>query len=70
MSALASGEFAKKRGISNVEGRVRAQWLKIAEEALQKNRITFATLPVSQLVKPDGYMAALQAKGYTVEAPE
>ena len=70
MSALASGEFAKKRGISNVEGRVRAQWLKIAEEALQKNRITFATLPVSQLVKPDGYLAALQAKGYTVEAPE
>ncbi|MFT3669107.1 MAG: TraB/GumN family protein [Pseudoxanthomonas sp.] len=35
-----------------------------------KNRITFATISVWDLVRPDGYLAALQAKGYEVEAPE
>ncbi|HYM86653.1 MAG TPA: TraB/GumN family protein [Pseudoxanthomonas sp.] len=69
MSALASGEFARKRGMGDVEARVRAQWLKTAEEGLQKNRVTFATLPIAELQKPDGYLSYLQAKGYVVEAP-
>ena len=70
LSALLNTEAACKRGMTDIEQRVRAKWLATAEAALQKNRITFATLPVSQLVKPDGYLAALQAKGYLVEAPE
>ena len=69
MSALTSGEFARKRGMGDVEARVRAQWLQAAEEALRKNQITFATLPIAELQKPDGYLSYLQAKGYTVEAP-
>lgn len=69
IAALTSSEFARKRGMSDVEARVRAQWLKVAEGALQKNRITFATLPIADLLKPDGYLSYLQAKGYTVEAP-
>jgi len=69
IAALTSGEFAKKRGMSDVEAQVRAHWLKMAEEALQKNRITFATLPIAELLKPNGYLSYLQAKGYTVEAP-
>jgi hypothetical protein len=56
--------------MTDIDQRVRAKWLATAEAALQKNMISFATLPVSQLVKSDGYLAALQAKGYTVEAPE
>jgi hypothetical protein len=70
LSALLNTETARKRGMTDIEQRVRAKWLATTEAALQKNKITFATLPVSQLVKPDGYLAALQAKGYTVEAPE
>ena len=70
LSAWVNTETARKRGMTDIEQRVRAKWLATTEAALQKNRITFATLPVSQLVKPDGYLAALQAKGYTVEAPE
>lgn len=63
-------ETARKRGISDIEARMQARWMEVVEGALQKNRITFATLSVWQLVKPDGYLAALQAKGYEVEAPE
>ena len=70
-SAWFNTETARKRGISdNIEARMQARWMETAEGALQKNRITFATLPVWQLVKPDGYLAALQAKGYEIEAPE
>ena len=69
MSAFTSGEFARKRGMSDVQAQVRAQWLKTTEEALQKNRVTFATLPIAELLKPDGYLSYLQAKGYQVEAP-
>ena len=69
MSALTSGEFARKRGMSDVPTQIRTQWLKTTEEALQKNRITFATLPIAELMKPDGYLSYLQAKGYQVEAP-
>ena len=69
MSAFTSGEFARKRGLSDVRAQVRVHWLKVTEEALQKNRVTFATLPIAELLKPEGYLSYLQAKGYQVEAP-
>ncbi len=69
-SAWFNTETARKRGITNIEARMQAHWMGVVESALQKNRITFATLPVWQLVKPEGYLAALQAKGYEVEASE
>jgi hypothetical protein len=40
-----------------------------AEAALRDNASTFALLPISELLKPDGYLAKLQARGYEVEAP-
>lgn len=69
-SAWFNTETARKRGMSDVEARMQARWVEVAEGALQKNRITFATLPVWQLLKPGGYLEALRAKGYEVEAPE
>ncbi len=69
-SAWFNTETARKRGLSDIEARLQRHWMQVAEGALQKNRITFATLPVWSLVKPGGYLAALQAKGYEVEAPE
>ncbi len=70
LSAWFNNETARKRGLTDIDRRVRARWLETAEAALQKNALTFATLPVSQLVRPDGYLADLEAKGYTVEPPE
>ncbi|MEO8366161.1 MAG: TraB/GumN family protein [Pseudoxanthomonas sp.] len=69
ISAVTDGEFARKRGMSDVQARVRAQWLKTTEDALRNNRVTFATLPIAELLKADGYLSYLQAKGYQVEAP-
>lgn len=57
-------------GFHLVEGRIRDAWLAAAEQALASNKSTFAVLPMKQILDPKGYLAALQAKGYTVEQPE
>ncbi len=67
---LTETEFARKRGIANVAAALQNEWLKAAENALQANPSTFATLPISELLRPDGPLARLQANGYQVEAPE
>ncbi|KER82288.1 polysaccharide biosynthesis protein GumN [Xanthomonas arboricola pv. celebensis] len=69
MSAMASSGAARKRGIDDLERRMREHWLSIATTALQRNRSTFAVLPISRLTAADGYLARLQALGYAVEAP-
>ncbi len=52
------------------EPRMRALWLANAEAALAKNASTFALLSIKDLLDPKGLVAALAAKGYTVEQPE
>jgi len=69
MSAMMGGEFARKRGMGDIEARMRNHWLQIAEKALQENAVSFASMPIAELQKPDGYLSYLQAKGYLVEAP-
>jgi hypothetical protein len=45
-------------------------WLKEAERALSKNRSTLAVVLMSELFEPDGYLAALRAKGYHIVEPQ
>ena len=45
------------------------RWLEAAESALQRNRTTFAALPIFLLLRSDGLLDALRAKGFEVEAP-
>lgn len=68
--ALTETEFARKRGITDVRKALESEWLQAAENALRTNTSTFATLPISELLKPDGLLSRLEAKGYSVEAPE
>jgi hypothetical protein len=44
-------------------------WLAEAERALKKNRGTVAVVLMSELFAPDGYLAALRAKGYQIVEP-
>ncbi|HEY0660847.1 MAG TPA: TraB/GumN family protein [Lysobacter sp.] len=67
--ALTEASFARKRGLDDAEQRVRQAWFDAAEKALANNQTTFAVLPITQLLKPDSYLAGLQAEGYSVEAP-
>jgi uncharacterized protein YbaP (TraB family) len=55
---------------NDVKNRIINEWLKAAENALAKNDVTLAVLPVEEIFAPDGRLAQLQAKGYTVEWPQ
>jgi hypothetical protein len=53
------------------QGRVQAQrdWVAGARVALDKNPSTFTVLPIDDVLRADGHIAALRALGYTVEEP-
>jgi hypothetical protein len=69
-SAVFTGTaIARKQGMQDIQARIENEWLAAAEKSLNQNASTFALLPVSQLLRPDGLLARLAAKGYTVEAP-
>lgn len=44
-------------------------WLASAEKALENNTSTFALLNMREILSPQGTLARLKAKGYTVEKP-
>ncbi len=69
ISAVLDSQLAEKVGMKDLPARIDAAWLQAAETALAKNDSTVAVLSIAELLKPDGYLATLQAKGYTVEAP-
>jgi hypothetical protein len=48
---------------------IRQHWIVDAESALKRNTITFATLPIYDLVAPDGRLAVLASKGYKIQTP-
>lgn len=69
LSALSSTAAMQKRGMGDARARVQGNWLAAAEGALAKNPVTFATMPIGNLIEPDGYIATIKAKGYVVEEP-
>lgn len=68
-TAFTQSSAVRKRGWDDLPQRLEATWLAAAESALGRNQVTFATLPISELLKPEGYLAKLRAKGYLVEEP-
>jgi TraB family protein len=70
LDAVTSTKIAQERGITDLPQRVENTWVDAASASLAKNRITFARLPITDLLAKDGYLAKLKAKGFTVEAPD
>jgi uncharacterized protein YbaP (TraB family) len=70
IEAVANSDLAKERGISDLPDRVENAWLDAASASLAKNAVTFARLPIMDLLAPDGYVTKLKARGYNVEAPD
>jgi hypothetical protein len=69
-SAITGAGFAKSLGIDNLPARIEGAWLAAADAALASNAQSFAVLPMHDVLDPHGYLAALQARGYTVTAPD
>ena len=57
-------------GLEGAEKRVRKLWLEAAEHALANYSTSFAMLKLSNVLRSDYVMSQLQARGYTVEAPD
>lgn len=69
LQAWSSSEVARKRGIVDVEQRVRARWLEVVDTALAEHATVFATVSIAELLRPGGYLDALAARGDVVESP-
>ena len=63
---IASSEQAT---IEETRAKLENLWLENAERALHANRGTFAILPITELLRPEGPIARLKAKGYEVREP-
>ena len=70
IAAVTGTNLAKERGIVDLPERVQNAWIDAASAALAKNAVTFARLPIADLLTKDGYLAKLKARGFTVEAPD
>jgi hypothetical protein len=69
--AVFNSQFMKEQASFRLmEERMRDSWLNAAERALAANRSTFAMLQLKDIVDAKGYLAALEARGYSVQKPE
>jgi hypothetical protein len=70
-SAVLNSAFAKDvTEFQQMPQRLRTAWLATVEKSLADNTSTFAVLQLKDIVDPNGYLALLQARGYTVESPK
>lgn len=69
LNAIMNSQVVQQRGFQDMPERIRSAWMQSAEAALANNRSTFAMLSIGEMLRPDGYIARLQAKGYVVDAP-
>jgi len=72
MAALLNSQAVRDlhlREIDDVPARRNQLWLEAVDRALAANRSTLAILPIDELLKEDGKLALLRAKGYRVEGP-
>jgi len=69
IAAVLNAQMMRDRGYTDWSERRRAAWLSEVEQALVRNASTVAVLSIDQILKPDGYVGQLRAKGYVVEDP-
>jgi hypothetical protein len=69
IGVILDSSLVRERGLTDVPERVRAAWLQAAEKALTSNASTVAVVSVDELLRPDGYLARLRQRGFTIEDP-
>jgi hypothetical protein len=70
LAAVLDSAVGRSQGLDALPAQVRDAWLAAAQKALATHDTSFALLPMAEILKPDGYLAALAARGYAVEAPD
>jgi hypothetical protein len=62
--------FFKDLGITDVLPSVDDAWLTAAEKSLSEHQVSFALLDMDNVLLPDGLIAMMKSRGYTVLAPD
>ncbi len=63
-AAIANGELA------DLTAQMEAKWFNAADSALANHATSFAVLNINELLKQDGWLAKLRARGYRVLEPD
>ncbi len=69
LEAMLGSGMAQKNGWGDIQQRAETLWLQSAEQAIANNVSSVAIINMADLIKPNGYLAQLQAKGYRVQEP-
>jgi hypothetical protein len=69
IAVVMNAQVMQDRGYTDWPARAAAAWLGAVEAAVARNASTVAVASIDQLLKPDGYVSQLRAKGYVVEDP-
>jgi hypothetical protein len=69
ISAVLDNQMVKDHGMEDMPERFATAWIDAVEAAMAKNKSTFAVLSVDEIMRTDGFVARLKAKGYAVEEP-
>jgi TraB family protein len=67
--AVMSSQIAREVIPADIREQLVELWTATAEKSLAANQTTFAIVPLTKLMRDDGYLAGLRAKGYLIEAP-
>ncbi|GAB3506720.1 TraB/GumN family protein [Pseudoxanthomonas daejeonensis] len=70
LSAWTRTETARKRGLVDIDARIRDSWLATVDATVAAHPVSFATMSIDELLRDGGYLAELQRRGYRVEAPD
>jgi len=70
LAAWTASDTARQLGMTDIQAKVNAHWLEKVDAAMDAHAIVFATVPVDALLRADGQLAALRARGYVVLAPD
>jgi hypothetical protein len=69
IGVLLESSLARERGYDTLLDRARSAWVDEVERALRENDVTLAVISVDLLLRPDGPLAELRRRGYSVDEP-
>ena len=69
-TVLVESGAMRKLGAAELHANVQAVWVAAASHALATDKVSFALLPMEDLLGQDNYLAALQTQGDQVELPD
>lgn len=69
IAVVMNAQVMQDRGYTDWPARRAAAWLTAVEEALARNSSTVTALSIDEILRPDGLVARLRAKGYVVDDP-